>query len=336
MTTRLPWHDGERFIPRLEQAIDEGNAGASPSYIVASGQRIRKGDPMTASQSRLITTMAVCLIGLAAVAEGQDTRPTLRAATDKQIQELRDELKKANEGRTRLQTEFDKMKERADIQREVHDFYSSSVTTLGILAGILVGLLSIVITGIGIGITVWVGRRERKRDEASKEAIQESTGISEDFLKAHMLILQGQTTRTEAYHDHLARLSHFMEAIEVLVESRGFDAIANTLIPAVEGVYFACVNINRRFGVDVAPDWPYANRLLDVLGKAESKAAGTGALAVMGFQLSDAKAMVQRWLLAKTNPNGDDDEPASASEPPAEESNAESDAKPDQTESNGS
>ena len=26
MTTRLPWHDGERFIAKLEQAIEEGNA----------------------------------------------------------------------------------------------------------------------------------------------------------------------------------------------------------------------------------------------------------------------------------------------------------------------
>lgn len=26
MATKLPWHDSERFIAKLEQAIDEGNA----------------------------------------------------------------------------------------------------------------------------------------------------------------------------------------------------------------------------------------------------------------------------------------------------------------------
>ena len=38
MTTRLPWHNGERFIAKLEQAIDEGNA----DFIEANMPRLER------------------------------------------------------------------------------------------------------------------------------------------------------------------------------------------------------------------------------------------------------------------------------------------------------
>jgi len=38
MTTRLPWHDSERLIAKLEQAIDEGNA----DFVEANMPRLER------------------------------------------------------------------------------------------------------------------------------------------------------------------------------------------------------------------------------------------------------------------------------------------------------
>lgn len=329
--------------------------------------------------SRTVCIMASIVIGLTAVAEGQDTKAATqpvssgfstemlitamqeaekraKAAAEKQIGELqaqhRAKLKeldeRADKKQADLQAKFDEVKDRADIQGKVHSFYTGAATWL---VGIVAALLAVP------SLWLWfLERRRTKNFETAKaeleeqirktersfsrrmsarmdiadrnmgqtignlqDAVDRKIRTSEDFLKAHMSILQGQAMASSG--DEFESLWHHVDAVQTLIESPGFEGIANALIPAVEGMYFACINM----GTGVAIERHRLRHLLGLLGKIEVRAAGTDALGVIALELEFLKETLQTWhddMLGSSNPGG---EPIPAPDTPAGEGDAEQD-----------